>query len=138
MGSDSAYLIYGLLILALGGAIGAGLQAIYQRGLSAGEKQGEKGSIKLEKDHLITLHWLATNGFHRLLLLGERGSGGFQTRERAEEAHWTLDRLENHLPKDAVVDASFNRMGDIAMHWPDGPLSPARRLLKQQRLDKEP
>ena len=138
MGIDSAYLIYGSFILALGAAIGAGLQALYQREFNAAEKQREKGSIKLAQDDLITLHWLATNGFRRLLLLRERGSGGFQTRERAEEAHWTLDRLENHLPKDAVTDASFNRMGDIAMHWPDGPLSPARRLLKQQRLDKEP
>jgi hypothetical protein len=79
------------------------------------------------------------NGFHRLILIGERGSRGFQTQEQAEKAHWALDRLEYHLPKEEILtDASFDRMGDIRMRWPDGPLSPPYQLLKQQRLDEEP
>jgi len=138
MGPGSEYLIYGFLLLAFGGAIGAGLQALYKRGFDAGEKAGEEGSIRLSADDLMTIHWLAINGFHRLLLLGERASGGFQIREQAEKAHHTLDRLEYHLPKAEFMDASFGRMGDIVMRWPDSPLSPAQRLLKQQRLDEEP
>jgi hypothetical protein len=85
------------------------------------------------------IHWLATNGFYRLLLIGEKKrSGGFQSEKQAEQAHWVLDRLEDHLPKDEILDASFDRMGNIAMRWPKGPLSPSQELLKQRRLNEEP
>jgi hypothetical protein len=95
------YLIYGALtILVLGGAIGAALQALYRRGFDAGEKASEEGSIKLSAENLATIHWLATKGFRRLVLLGERGPEGFQTKEKAEQAHWALDQLEYYLPKD--------------------------------------
>lgn len=134
MNAEFGSLIYGFLILIFGGAIGAGLQALYRRGFDA----GEEGGIKLSKDDRTRIYWLATNGFHRLLMLGEKGAGGFQTRQQAEEAHWALDRLEYHLPKSEVMDASFDRMGKLMMRWPDGPLSPAQQLLKQQWRDKEP
>ena len=136
MGTD--FLIYSLALLALGAAIGTGLRALYQRGFDAGERTGAEGSINISKDDLKTIHWLASNGFHRLLLLGERGPAGFQSEEQAENAHHALDRLEYHLPKDELGSASFDRMGDIVMHWPKGPLSPPQQLLKKQRLDEEP
>ncbi len=55
--------------------------------------------IWLSRDELGTLHWLATNGFRRLLLLGEKGSLGFQSEEQAERAHWALDHLEHIFRK---------------------------------------
>jgi RsiW-degrading membrane proteinase PrsW (M82 family) len=92
-----------LLILVFGAAIGIGFAVFYQRGFAAGVKQAEQGSIRLSTENLTTIHWLAVNGFQRLLLLGLRERGyGFQSRETAEKADWALGHLEHYLPKDEM------------------------------------
>ena len=35
-------------------------------------------------EELLTLHWLANNGFQKLLVLAKKGTGEIQTREQAE------------------------------------------------------
>lgn len=127
-----------LFLIVLIGVISVGLHTLYQLVFDAGEKPGEEGGIKLSQEDLETIHWLATNGFKRLLLLGERGSLGFQSEEQAEQAHEALDRLEYYLSKEHVMDASFNRMSDIRRFWPKAPLSAPQKLLKQLQLDEEP
>jgi hypothetical protein len=108
-----------VLILAFSAAIGVGFAFFYQRGyergFAAGEKQGEEGSIKLPSDYVTTIHWLAENGFRRLLLLGLREPhSGFQTREQAEKADWALGHLEYYLPKDEMKpDYRWDRMTSI-------------------------
>src|SRR5215471_7259404 len=91
-----------------------------QRGFEVGRE------ATLSADELRIIHWLANIGFHRLLSLGESGSGGFHKRPQAETAHHALDRLSSYLPKDAVKDRamSFDRMNAISMCWPDGSPQP--------------
>ncbi len=79
--------------------------------------------IRLSTDELRTLHWLAANGFRRLLLLGEKGSLGFQSEEEAEKAHWALDHLEHYLPRKEIADASVHRIGAIMSRWPKSKIS---------------
>jgi hypothetical protein len=113
-----------LLILVFGAIIGGGLAFFYQRGFDACVKQAEKGSIRLSTENLRTIHWLAENGFRRLLLLGLREPhSGFQTREQAENADWALGDLEHYLPKDEMKsDYRWDRMTSIVTRWPtDGP-----------------
>ena len=131
-------LALGLLIL--GSAIGAAVtvqvvRELYQRGFEAGQR---KAGQNLSLEELRTIHWLAINGFRRLLLLHEKGSGGFLSEASAEAAHQALDRLEFYLPKKEVRDSSFDRMRDLSMHFPEGPLDPAHEFLKETRLQKEP
>ena len=131
MGAASEYLVIGGAILTAAGLIGAWLRGLYQSRFDAGVARGRDGSIRLSEDHLLQLHWLATNGFYRLLMLGKmRGDGGFQDRDQAEKAHWILEQFEWHLTRDQIGDQAFDREGAIRDHWPDGPLSPPRKLLK--------
>jgi hypothetical protein len=100
---------------------------------------GGAANVTLSQDELLTIHWLATNGFRRLLLIGEKKqTGGFREKIEAETAHYALDRLESHLPKDEVRDASFDRMGKLRMRWPDGPRHPAHDHLWNEWLKEEP
>jgi hypothetical protein len=131
------------LILAFGTAIGVGFAFFYQRGhergFAAGVKQGEEGVIKLL--NVTTIHWLAVNGFQRLLLLGLREPhSGFQTREQAWEADRALGHLEHYLPKDEMKpDYRWDRMTSITTRWPtDGPPHPAYQLVQDQSVAKEP
>ena len=111
-----------LLILAFVVVFGVGLLISYQRGFDAGLKHGERGSIKLTGDNLEIVHWLAQNGFRRLLLIGPREKGvGFQTRKQAEDADWALGHLEHYLPKEEnTPDYRWDRMSSIVTRWPEG------------------
>src|SRR5215831_13208890 len=133
MGAASEYLIIGGAILTVAGLIGAWLRGLCQSRFDAGVVRGREGSIRLSEDHLIQLHWLATNGFYWLLMLGKRGGGGFQNRNQAQKAHWTLEQFEWNLTRDQVGDQAFDREGAIRDRWPDSPLSPPRKLLKHFR-----
>lgn len=126
-----------LFLIAMIGAIAVGLYTVYRRSFDAGEIPGEEAGIKLSREDLETIYWLATNGFRRLLLLRERGSG-FQSEEQAEQAHQVLDCLEHYLRREQDKDASFNRIADIRRYWPKAPLSAPQKLLKQLQLDEEP
>ena len=130
MGAVSEYVIIGAAILAAAGLIGALLRGLYRSRFDAGVARGQEGSVQLSEDHLLQLHWLATNGFYRLLMLAKMGGGGFQDRDQAEKAHWILEQFEWHLTRDQIGDQAFDREGAIRDHWPDGPLSPPRKLLK--------
>jgi hypothetical protein len=138
MGAASEYLIIGGAILTAAGLIGAWLRALYQSRFDAGVARGREGGIRLSEDHLLQLHWLATNGFYWLLLLGKRGAGGFQDRDQAQKAHWSLEQFEWHLTREQVGDKAFDREGAISDRWPESPPSPPRKLLQQQRLEIEP
>jgi hypothetical protein len=137
MGAASEYLIPAGSILTIAGLIGVWLRRLYQLGFDAGVARGQADSIRLSEDHLLRLHWLATSGFYWLLMLGARGYGGFQDRDQAEKAHWTLEQFEWHLTRGQVDDQAFDREGAIRDRWPDGPLSSPRKLLKQWSLEKE-
>jgi len=134
MGAASEYLMIGGAILVAAGLIGAWLRGLYQSRFDAGVARGREDSIRLSEDHLLQLHWLATNGFYWLLMLGKRGGVGFQDRDQAEKAHWTLEQFEWHLTRDQVGDKAFEREGAIRDHWPDGQPFPPRKLLKQWTL----
>ncbi len=95
MNAEFGSLIYSFLILIFGGAVGAGLQALYRRGFDA----GEEGGIKLSKDDRTRIYWLATNGFHRLLMLGEKGLEVFkldnkQRRRTGHSIDWNITSLK--------------------------------------------
>ncbi len=95
-------------------------------------------TVQIGREDLTTLYWLATNGFQRLLAYGERGKGGFRDKKAAESAHEALERLERHLPSQTIGDASLDRMGKLAMFWPNGPLSVAHQHVKRQWVLEEP
>lgn len=115
-------LIFGTVTLAV--TIYCAAKALYQRGFEVGRE------ATLSADELRIIHWLANIGFHRLLSLGESGSGGFHKRPQAETAHHALDRLASYLPEDAVKDRdmSFDRMSAISMCWRDETGQPAHDL----------
>jgi hypothetical protein len=72
-------------------------------------------------------------------VIGERGPGGFQTKEEANKAHWALERLGYLLPREIMAtDDAMGRESKIMMRWPNRPLSPPEQLLKRLMLDKEP
>jgi hypothetical protein len=72
---------------------------------------------------------LGTNGFYWLLILNERGYGGFQDRDHAEKAHRTLEQFEWHLTRGQVGDQGFDREVAIRDRWADGRLFLPRKLL---------
>ena len=133
-------LLSSIVILAIGIFVGAWLTKLYRSG-DAGIAQAQEASIQLSPEDSLRLHWLAINGFTRLMIIGERdAAGGFRERSQAEDAHWTLERLEHQLPQTEIsgLDYALDREGDIGMRWTSDPLSPPQQMLKQWRLDREP
>ena len=119
-------LIFGTVTLAV--TIYCAAKALYQRGFEVGRE------ATLSADELRIIHWLANIGFHRLLSLGESGSGGFHKRPQAEIAHHALDRLASYLPEDAVKDRdmSFDRVNAISMCWRDETGQPEHDLANDE------
>jgi hypothetical protein len=134
MHTSFGFLVFGAALSAIVVVLGA--REFYQRGFEAGRQAAD---VALSLDDLRTIHWLANNGFQRLLLIGaKRETGGFQERADAKAAHYALDRLESHLPKAEVSDTSFNRIDKLRMRWPDGPRTPPQDLVWNEWLNKEP
>ena len=134
MHTSFGFLVFGAAVSAIVVVLGA--REFYLLGFEAGRRAAE---VTLSLDDLRTIHWLANNGFQRLLLFGAKSeTGGFRERADAEAAHYALDRLESHLPKAEGSDRSINRMGKLRMRWPDGPRTPPQDLVWNEWLKKEP
>jgi hypothetical protein len=109
-------ILIGAGVIVVGIVVVAGLKALYQRGFEAGQSEG----FNFSPEEFQKIYWLAQNGFTRLVLLGERGPGGFQTKQDAEEAHWALERLSAATSPASVISG-------YARWWPIG--SPTRQFL---------
>ena len=69
---QSTEILISVGVIFIGILIVAGLKLVYQRGFEA----GRSGSVNLSSEDFQKIYWMAQNGFTRLLLIGERGSGG--------------------------------------------------------------
>jgi hypothetical protein len=134
-----ATVIYLIISFTFGALLGLAIGArLYQRDLKRQQDwdRALDPTVWVREEDIATLHWLASNGFRRLLF-----RGAFQTREKAERAHEVLDSLESLLPT-RNTDASVDRLGNIGIFFPDGPLSKPSQLVKelweaQERSQKE-
>jgi hypothetical protein len=113
--NSTGFLVFGAALSAIVVVLGA--KEFYRLGFEAGRRAT---AVAQPFDDRRIIHWMANNGFQRLLSIGaQMETGGFQEKAEAEAAHHALDRLESYLPKAEVRDASFNRMNKLRMRWPD-------------------
>ncbi len=130
----SAEHIYPLIIAVV---LIAGL-VVYRAGYAAGERAALQRSLLLPQTEIETLHWLAENGFSKLLWAGMKGRSGFKNELTARAAHNALDSLEAYLPTDQPEnrwDKSFDRMGLISIRFKTDPLTPAEQMLVDSIFD---
>ena len=76
MHTSFGFLVFGAALSAIVVVLGA--REFYQRGFEAGRQAAD---VALSLDDLRTIHWLANNGFQRLLLIGAKRETGASRKE---------------------------------------------------------